>query len=160
MSKNKQLTKDQKEARKKAQSLTKAQLDAIGADATRLYEESQKQLVEYKMWLKEQIKAITTGDGKPLDAMFTTQMLSEVDKIEVQFTRIEPGIKATNEQGKRVATVSAMYLFPDLLMDTFRNPPDGLVIPKPLLKDFQSMNVLPERLPENYALPMGKKQVH
>ena len=107
--------------------LSESEIKQLGESATKLYELSQQQLVEYQLWLKTQIQKITDVTGKTLDPVFVLQLLQAVDQIKCAFTRVEPKMKAMKRDksgiAREVATVTAMYIFPDILMDTMRTPP-------------------------------------
>jgi hypothetical protein len=94
------------------------------------------------LWLKGCIGAIAQTSGQPLAPALAATLLAAVDEIRVEFARVEPHLKDASG-GKAKSTVSLMYSFPDLLMETFRDPPAHWVVPHSVVEDFKRMQVVP-----------------
>lgn len=143
--------------------MSETQIKDVGQKAQALHMQAHRQLTEYKMWLRNQIQAITHKVTKqPIDPVFIGQLLVDVDAISIDFTRVEDGIKARKKKGstEELPTVSVMYSFPDLLMQTFREPPEEWDIPKALVQDFKAMQVIPENLPQAHDKIVATERVN
>jgi len=141
--------------RARVDTLTEQQLNAIGADATRLYHQTQAQLTEWKMWMSEQTNLIRLTDGSTPHGVIA-QLKVWIGQVRLVYTR-----GGAKDPDSGAPAVEIAYDFPDELllwliprMHETDGAASGYVFPNALKRTLVGAMIVPQHVTESHALAM------